>query len=113
MLSLLNTHGCYGLGAHVWRARQTVGLLRGRLVSSLLAGYATVLGRVQVRTRHADGQRALFNAGSAGLLGGPAGGTLLTSRFDTLGPVCSPWTRFAFSFDSQVHTVRTFVSAFL
>lgn len=45
-----STYRCYGLGAHVRRARQTDGLLNSRLVRSLLTGNATVLGRVQICT---------------------------------------------------------------
>jgi len=64
-------------------------------------------------TWNADRQRALLDAGRAGLFGGPAGGTLLTGRFHALRPVRASGTRFAFPFDAQVHAVRTLVPAFL
>jgi len=86
---------------------KTVGQVR------IIGGFALNVDAMLALTRYTDWQRAFLDAGRAGLFGGPSCGTLLTGRFHALGSVRSSWTRFAFSFDAQVHAVRALVPAFL
>lgn len=112
-LSSDETHSGGSLGAGVRRARDTEGLLRFRLVRSLLALDALVESAVQVCSRLAYRQRALLDGGGSNVRGGSTEGTGLAGGLYTLSAISATGARFAFSFDGQLLAGAALVTALL
>ena len=107
------THRGRSFGACVRWAWYAEGLLRLRLIRSLLALHALVQRSVQIRPRFAHWQGTLFYRGWAHVRCGSADGARLAGSLDTLRSVASPWARLALPFHGQLLSRATLVPAFL
>lgn len=103
--------GC-SFGTSIRRTRYAEGLLRLRLIRSLLALHTFVQRSVQIRSRFAYRQRTFFYRRRTHIRCRSANRTRLTGGLNTLSSVTSSWAGFAFSFDSQLLSRATLVSAF-
>lgn len=100
-------------GAGIRRAWDAEGLLRFRLISSLLTLNTLVEGAVEESSGFAYWKRAFLDRRRSHIRGRSAEWTGLAGCLDPLSSIRATWARLAFSFDGQLLSGSALVPAFL